>query len=107
MKHYMIEEIKSGSNVKTVVFYLQEGKRGLTILHIASESNNITMASFLLQQPSIEVNQLSYDGKTALDLAVSRMLSEMQQILEESGATSGPRSEPNSDSEDDDELVGL
>jgi ankyrin repeat protein len=87
----------------------QEGKRGLTVLHMASESNNTTLVSFLLQHETIDVNQKTYDGRTALDLAISRGLDEMQHTLKLSGADRGIISPGNSDNEDDvdDDLINF
>lgn len=65
---------------------IQEGKRGMTVLHMAAISNNENLVAFLLAQPNIELNELTYDGWTALDLATGRRLTSIQKLLSCAGA---------------------
>lgn len=65
---------------------IQEGKRGMTVLHMAAISNNETLVAFLLALPDIDLNELTYDGWTALDLATGRRLEPIQKLLSSAGA---------------------
>lgn len=79
------------SNVADNLFYLiqdcgadvniEEGKRGMTVLHVASEMNNVTLVTCLLCLPNIDTCRLTYDGLTAYDFAVGRRLCEMEKLL--------------------------
>lgn len=58
----------------------------MTVLHMASISNNETLVAFLLALPDIDLNELTYDGWTALDLATGRRLTPIQTLLRCAGA---------------------
>jgi len=58
----------------------------MTVLHMAVVSNNENLVAFLLAQPDIYINELTYDGWTALDLATGRRLTSIQKLLSSAGA---------------------
>lgn len=58
----------------------------MTVLHMAAISNREILVAFLLGQPNINLNELTYDGWTALDLATGRRLAPIQTLLSSAGA---------------------
>lgn len=90
---------------------LEDGKSGYTVLHQAIKAKDVAMVEFLLRHSQLSVNQLCYSGNTALDIAVSLHLPQMEMILRMAGAvcTESPAGDSLDDSqvdEFDDLMIG-
>ncbi|KAK3094345.1 hypothetical protein FSP39_000627 [Pinctada imbricata] len=77
-----------------------DSKSGRTILHYAAESGNMTLASFVLQLPNVDVNKRNYAGKPPLALARGKGHVDIIRRLERSGAVPESSSSSSSSSSD-------
>ncbi|XP_055541349.1 NF-kappa-B inhibitor cactus isoform X2 [Wyeomyia smithii] len=78
----------------------REGKSGLTPLHIAIETGNEPLVNFLLDEcPKLRLEQETYAGLTAYQLAALQQNQTLQNGLQNRGAE--PLSPPESDYDDD------
>lgn len=77
----------------------------MTVLHMAAESNNIMLVAFLVEYQSISLNQFTYDGWTALDLARGRHLDDMETELRQAGAQCSEEADTSSSSSQSDEDI--
>lgn len=79
----------------------REGKSGLTPLHIAIESSNEQLANFLLDEcPKLRLEQVTYAGLTAYQLAAIQHNQSLLTGLKNHGAE--PLTPPESDYEEED-----
>nr|WEV88805.1 CACTUS [Ochlerotatus fluviatilis] len=79
----------------------REGKSGLTPLHIAIESSNEQLANFLLDEcPKLRIEQVTYAGLTAYQLAAIQHNQSLLAGLKNHGAE--PLTPPESDYEEED-----
>lgn len=79
----------------------REGKSGLTPLHIAIESSNEQLVNFLLDEcPKLRIEQVTYAGLTAYQLAAIQHNQSLLMGLKNRGAE--PLTPPESDYEDED-----
>jgi len=82
----------------------QEGKSGRTILHQAVENNNSPLVQYLLQHPGVDLEALTYDLSTPLQLACGRRHANVMSMLIQSGADRSRIREDDSTSESEDEM---
>lgn len=88
------------SKRSVLLFRIQEGKAGLTPLHIAIENGNEPLVNFLLDEcPKLRLEAVTYAGLTAYQLAVIQHNQTLQNGLKRRGAE--PLSPPESDEETD------
>lgn len=64
-----------------------ERRGGKTIFHIAAESGNFRLVKYLLTKEDLKLDQLTYGGFTALDLAKLTRRDKVVTLLERNGAT--------------------
>jgi len=83
-------------------YLFQDWKSGRTLLHVAAETNNTDLAEFLLSHPSISVDAVTYEGHTALRLAVGRQHTNVIQLLMLNGATPGDSEQEENECEQED-----
>jgi len=80
----------------------QEGKSGHSLLHLAVKQGDVELFTYLLKQPSIDVNVVTYSRLTALDIADMLSRHDMvQQLMAVAGQHSADYV-PDSGSESDD-----
>ncbi|XP_041367532.1 NF-kappa-B inhibitor epsilon-like [Gigantopelta aegis] len=61
-------------------------KSGRTILHYAAELGSVTLTNYLMQQKNLDINRVTYGGKTALSLAAGRGFHGIVTVLLSHGA---------------------
>jgi len=61
--------------------YVQERKRGQSVLHDAVNCYDMDIVNAVLSSRSLDVNLKTYDGLTALDMAISRRWNEGERVL--------------------------
>lgn len=69
----------------------QEGRRGAAILHEAVDRGNtelVAMLTAVRPRSMLDINLLTYDRKTALDIAISRRHDDIRSLLVDAGAVS-------------------
>jgi len=60
---------------------VQECKRGQSVLHEAVNRYDMDIVNAVLSSKSLDINLETYDGLTALDMAISRRWNEGQRVL--------------------------
>ncbi len=67
---------------------IADGKSGRTILHYAVESRDVPLILFLISRSDVKIDNRTFDGTTALSLAVGRSYNEVANLLIAAGANS-------------------
>ena len=106
----LVSIVISGSPAKGLlysVYYIsctcfQDGKSGRTILHYAAESGNLSLLSFLLRYPQLDINASTYGGLTPIMLAKGRGHHSVVEVLKGAGAQYD-----SSDESIDEEMVSI
>ncbi len=80
------------------MFLLQDGRSGRTPLHYAVESGDVDAVRFLIRCCRADVNAPTFDGSTALKLAMGRGFMDVARLLLENGAATPVSSSEESDS---------
>jgi len=75
---------------------------GATPLHCAVRENNVELVNCILEQPGVEVNRATWDGTTALCMAISCKLSAIESILRRASGMSAAANDDTSDETDSD-----
>ena len=52
-----------------MLLWWQEGIGGFTLLHFAVKQRDDELFAYLVREPSVDVNRLTYERRTALDIA--------------------------------------
>ena len=65
-----------------------DGKSGRTILHYAVEARDVPLVLFLMARSDVKIDSRTFDGTTALALAVGRQYMEVANLLITAGANS-------------------
>lgn len=92
-----------------MIFCLQDGKSGQTVLHLAVKQNDRELLCYLLSNADkLNINQQDYSCRTALDIASRLKLYDIANYLDSCGArhsdTFGLSDDPSDDSSDDDDV---
>jgi len=66
-------------------WFVQEGKRGQTVLHEAVNRCDTEVVNAVVNCSSLDVNFETYDGLTALDMAISRRWNDGSRVLVQAG----------------------
>jgi len=72
-----------------VLCSVQEGKRGQTVLHEAADRCDMDIVRAVLRCRWLDINQMTYDGLTAVDMAIARHWREGQRLLVNAGGRTG------------------
>ena len=80
---------------------IADGKSGRTILHYAVEARDVPLVLFLMARTDVKVDCRTFDGTTALGLAVGRQYMDIANLLITAGANSDLVNLSDSDSDCD------
>ena len=67
---------------------IADGKSGRTILHYAVEARDVPLVSFLMARSDVRIDSRTFDGTTALSIAVGRQYMDIANLLITAGANS-------------------